>query len=85
MVDLLHLSLSRPHRTGLLQGHKEPAMGSGLSIGAVVAISFNCVIALLIIILFLILCKACQTPSCPSSSPSPDSENRNEEKYLLQP
>ncbi|XP_010158127.1 PREDICTED: adropin-like, partial [Eurypyga helias] len=54
--------------------------------GAVVAISFNCVIALLILILFLILCKACRTPSCPKKSPVSDAdEARNEEKYLLQP
>ncbi|XP_008946067.1 PREDICTED: adropin [Merops nubicus] len=43
-------------------------MGAALSTGAIVAISFNCVIALLIIILFLILCKACRTPSCPKKS-----------------
>ncbi|KAM6227471.1 adropin [Aptenodytes patagonicus] len=62
------------------------AMGAALSTGAVVAISFNCVIALLILILFLILCKACRTPSCPNKSPASDAdEARNEEKYLLQP
>ncbi|XP_009992094.1 PREDICTED: adropin [Chaetura pelagica] len=61
-------------------------MGAALSTGAVVAISFNCVIALLILILFLILCKACRTPSCPKASPACDAdEARNEEKYLLQP
>ncbi|XP_025939520.1 adropin [Apteryx rowi] len=61
-------------------------MGAALSTGAVVAISFNCIIALLILILFLILCKACRTPSCPKKSPSSDTdETRNEEKYLLQP
>ncbi|KAM6230554.1 adropin [Porphyrio hochstetteri] len=61
-------------------------MGAALSTGAVVAISFNCVIALLILILFLILCKACRTPSCPRKSPASDTdEARNEEKYLLQP
>ncbi|KAG6936316.1 hypothetical protein G0U57_012514 [Chelydra serpentina] len=59
-------------------------MGSGLSTGAVVAISFNCVIALLILVLFLILCKACRTPSCPKKSPDMD-EMKNEEKYLLHP
>ncbi|KAM6391797.1 adropin [Rhynochetos jubatus] len=61
-------------------------MGAALSTGAVVAISFNCVIALLILVLFLILCKACRTPSCPKKSPVSDAdESRNEEKYLLQP
>lgn len=58
-------------------------MGAGLSTGAVVAISFNCVVAFLILVLFLILCKACRTPSCPKS-PAAD-EGKNEEKYLLQP
>lgn len=62
------------------------AMGTALSTGAVVAISFNCIIALLILILFHILCKACRTPSCPKKSPASDAdETRNEEKYLLQP
>lgn len=62
------------------------AMGTALSTGAVVAISFNCIIALLILILFHILCKACRTPSCPKKSPASDAdEARNEEKYLLQP
>lgn len=59
-------------------------MAAALSIGAIVAISFNCVIAFLILILFLILCKACRTPSCPRKTPDVD-ESRNEEKYLLQP
>ncbi|XP_010022010.1 PREDICTED: adropin-like, partial [Nestor notabilis] len=55
------------------------------STGAIVAISFNCVIALLILILFLILCKACRTPSCPKNNPAPEvDEAKNEEKYLLQ-
>lgn len=62
------------------------AMAAALSTGAIVAISFNCVIALLILILFLILCKACRTPSCPKKTPASDvDESRNEEKYLLQP
>ncbi|XP_062828716.1 adropin isoform X2 [Anolis carolinensis] len=62
-------------------------MGSGLSTGAVVAIVFNCVIAFLLLLLFLILCKACRTPaSCPDKSPSSEADERgNEERYLLQP
>ncbi|KAM4638822.1 uncharacterized protein AAGF69_016177 [Amazona ochrocephala] len=64
-------------------------MGAALSTGAIVAISFNCVIALLILILFLILflilCKACRTPSCPKNNPGTEvDEAKNEEKYLLQ-
>ncbi|XP_033928850.1 adropin [Melopsittacus undulatus] len=60
-------------------------MGAALSTGAIVAIAFNCVIALLILILFLILCKACRTPSCPKNNPGTEvDEAKNEEKYLLQ-
>lgn len=61
-------------------------MGAGLSTGAVVAIVFNGLIACLVLLLFLILCKACRTPSCPDRSPSSEADERgNEEKYLLQP
>ncbi|KAM9367531.1 adropin [Phaethornis superciliosus] len=61
-------------------------MGAALSTAAIVAISFNCVIVLLILILFLILCKACRTPSCPKKNPASDAdETKNEEKYLLHP
>ncbi|RMC16514.1 hypothetical protein DUI87_06450 [Hirundo rustica rustica] len=60
--------------------------GCSLGHSSIVAISVNCVIALLILILFLILCKACRTPSCPQKTPASDvDESRNEEKYLLQP
>ncbi|KAJ6663071.1 hypothetical protein lerEdw1_010892 [Lerista edwardsae] len=57
----------------------------GLSTGAIIAIACNAVIATLILLLFLILCKACRTPSCPDrNSPSETDERGNEEKYLLQ-
>nr|XP_020652118.1 adropin [Pogona vitticeps] len=60
-------------------------MGAGLSAGAIVAIVFNGVIAFLLLLLFLILCKACRTPACPDQSPSSETDERgNEEKYLLQ-
>ncbi|KAM3843479.1 adropin [Vipera latastei] len=61
-------------------------MGAGLSTGAVIAITFNCLIAFLVLALLLILCKACRTPSCPDQSPPSESDERgNEERYLLQP
>ncbi|KAI6057713.1 Adropin [Aix galericulata] len=60
-------------------------MGVALSTGAVVAISFNCIIALLILVLFLILCKAFRTPSCPKKGPPFDADEAKNEKYLLQP
>lgn len=60
-------------------------MGASLSTSAIVAIACNTVLVVLIVILFLILCKACRTPSCPDRNlPSETDERGNEEKYLLQ-
>ncbi|KAM6293843.1 uncharacterized protein AAHN32_012253 [Aegotheles albertisi] len=61
-------------------------MGAALSTRVVMSISFNCIIALLILILFLILCKACRTLLCPKKSPASDMDKaRNKGKHLLQP
>lgn len=85
-VQAVPASQVRGRAGGPAPPHGAAAMGAALSTGAVVAISFNCIIALLILILFLILCKACRTPSCPKKGPPSDAdEARNEEKYLLQP
>ncbi|KAI7796208.1 hypothetical protein IRJ41_018028, partial [Triplophysa rosa] len=59
---------------------------TGLSTAAVVAIVCNILVALLILALILILCKACKVPSSQERVPVLTLENahqRNEQKYLL--
>uniref|UniRef100_A0A4W4GFF5 Adropin n=1 Tax=Electrophorus electricus TaxID=8005 RepID=A0A4W4GFF5_ELEEL len=58
---------------------------TGLSPAAVVAIVCNSVTAVLIFILFLILCKACKVPSCPEKAPvliESQEKQKVEQKYL---
>lgn len=59
---------------------------TGLSTAAVVAIVCNVLVALLILALILVLCKACKVPSSQERVPVLTLENahqRNEQKYLL--
>lgn len=64
----------------------EMELRTGLSAAAMVAIACNSVVAVLILILFVILYKACQVPSCPERAvvltETPEKQ-KNEQKYLL--
>lgn len=64
----------------------ETELRNGLSKAAIVAIVCNSVVAVLILILFVILYKACKIPSCPERAPvlaGTQEPQRTEEKYLL--
>ncbi|KAK7164419.1 hypothetical protein R3I94_002965 [Phoxinus phoxinus] len=64
----------------------ETELRAGLSAAAIVAIVCNSVVAVLILILFVILYKACKIPSCPERAPvlAETQEPRiTEQKYLL--
>ncbi|KAG9261491.1 hypothetical protein AMEX_G25033 [Astyanax mexicanus] len=59
---------------------------TGLSAAAIVAIVCNSVVAVLILILFVILYKACKVPSCPQRAAALteiQEKQRSEQKYLL--
>lgn len=57
----------------------------GLSVWAIVAIVCNSVVGVLILILFVILYKACKVPSHPDKMPdfTPLPQPRKEQRYLL--
>uniref|UniRef100_A0A3Q4AIN6 Uncharacterized protein n=1 Tax=Mola mola TaxID=94237 RepID=A0A3Q4AIN6_MOLML len=58
----------------------------GLSAWAIVAIVCNSVVGVLILVLFVILYKACKVPSQQEKVPvltEPEQERTNEHKYLL--
>lgn len=58
----------------------------GLSLWAIVAIVCNSVVGVLILILFVILCKACKVPSHQEKMPVFTAEldqKRAEQKYML--
>uniref|UniRef100_A0AAY4CQR3 Uncharacterized protein n=1 Tax=Denticeps clupeoides TaxID=299321 RepID=A0AAY4CQR3_9TELE len=63
----------------------ETELRVGLSAAAIVAIVCNSVVAVLILILFIILYKACKVPSCPdkTSDNLPVLEKQSEHKYLV--
>lgn len=64
----------------------ETELRAGLSAGAIVAIVCNSVVAVLILILFVILYKACKIPSCPERAPvlaETQETQMTEQKYLL--
>lgn len=65
---------------------EETVSTTGLSTAAVVAIVCNILVALLILALIFILCKACRVPSSQERVPVLTLESahqRNEQKYLL--
>uniref|UniRef100_A0A4W6G8B5 Uncharacterized protein n=1 Tax=Lates calcarifer TaxID=8187 RepID=A0A4W6G8B5_LATCA len=57
----------------------------GLSVWSIVAIVCNSVVGVLILILFVILYKACKVPSHPEKVPvfTAKPQQRKEQKYLL--
>lgn len=64
----------------------ETELRAGLSAGAIVAIVCNSVVAVLILILFVILYKACKIPSSPERAPvlaETQKPQMTEQKYLL--
>ncbi len=64
----------------------ETELRAGLSPAAIVAIVCNSVVAVLILILFVILCKACKIPSSPERAPvltKIQEPQKTEQKYLL--
>lgn len=64
----------------------ETELRAGLSPAAIVAIVCNSVVAVLILILFVILYKACKIPSSPERAPvlaETQEPQRTEQKYLL--
>lgn len=64
----------------------EMELRAGLSAAAIVAIVCNSVVAVLILILFVILYKACKVPSCPERAATlteTQEKQRSEQKYLL--
>lgn len=63
----------------------EQELRTGLSVWAIVAIVCNSVVGVLILILFVILYKACKVPSCQEKAPAfPQKAQPNtEHKYLL--
>lgn len=63
------------------------AMSAALSTGAVIAIAVNSILALLILILLVIMYRACRQPST-AEEKTPIAESRqmqSEVKYLLKP
>lgn len=59
---------------------------TGLSSAAVVAIVCNAVLAVLILLLFFIIYKACKVPSSPERAPvlaQTQEKKMSEQKYLL--
>lgn len=64
----------------------EMEVRTGLSSAAVVAIVCNTVLAFLILLLFIIIYKACKVPSSPARAPvltQTEEKKKNEQKYLL--
>uniref|UniRef100_A0A672K634 Uncharacterized protein n=1 Tax=Sinocyclocheilus grahami TaxID=75366 RepID=A0A672K634_SINGR len=64
----------------------ETELGAGLSAAAIVAIVCNLIVAVLILILFVILYKACKIPSSLERAPvlvETQEPQRTEQKYLL--
>lgn len=64
----------------------ETELRAGLSKAAIVAIVCNSVVAVLILILFVILYKACKIPSSPERAPvliETQEPLKSEQKYLL--
>ncbi|KAF6716935.1 hypothetical protein FQA47_011606 [Oryzias melastigma] len=66
----------------------EPDRPSGLSTAALVAIACNTCVAFLLLLLCLILYRACRVPSCPDSlavlaQREPEAQQMNEHNYLL--
>uniref|UniRef100_A0A665SU24 Uncharacterized protein n=1 Tax=Echeneis naucrates TaxID=173247 RepID=A0A665SU24_ECHNA len=63
----------------------EHELRMGLSVWSIVAIVCNSVVGVLILILFVILYKACKVPSHPEILPvfTAEPEPRREQKYLL--
>lgn len=64
----------------------EMEVRTGLSSAAVVAIACNTVLAVLILLLFIIICKACRVPSSPERAPvlaQTQEKKKSEQKYLL--
>lgn len=64
----------------------ESELKTGLSVWAIVAIVCNSVVGVLILILFVVLCKACKVPSCQQKAPVLSDmvpHQRAEQKYLL--
>ncbi|TKS78911.1 hypothetical protein D9C73_012262 [Collichthys lucidus] len=62
----------------------EPDLRVGLSVWAIAAIVCNSVVGVLILILFVILYKACKVPSHQEKVPaSPLEQKKPEQKYLL--
>lgn len=60
--------------------------GASLSTGAVGAIVCNTLVAVLIIILILVLCKACKVPSSQERAPVlSQNQEKNAPKYVLTP
>ncbi|XP_056661973.1 adropin [Monodelphis domestica] len=58
-------------------------MGAGLSTGAIIAISFNGLVALLLLLLCTIVCRACLAhPMCTCTKKSPTTQ---EPQQALQP
>lgn len=64
----------------------EADLRTGLSVWAIVAIVCNSVVGVLILILFVILYKACKVPSHPEKEPvftTEQEQKKGEQKYLL--
>lgn len=64
----------------------EHELRMGLSVWAIVAIVCNSVVGVLILVLFVILYKACKVPSHPEKIPVFTAEpvqKKSEQKYLL--
>ncbi|KAG8012130.1 hypothetical protein GBF38_004598 [Nibea albiflora] len=61
----------------------EPDLRMGLSVWAIVAIVCNSVVGVLILILFVILYKACKVPSHQEKVPASPEQKKPEQKYLL--
>uniref|UniRef100_A0A3B3SIN6 Adropin n=1 Tax=Paramormyrops kingsleyae TaxID=1676925 RepID=A0A3B3SIN6_9TELE len=60
----------------------------GMAQGTIVAIVCNVLVAVLIVILFVILCKACRVPSSQERVPvlaSGQVQQGNQHRYLLTP
>lgn len=64
----------------------EHELRMGLSVWAIVAIVCNSVVGVLILVLFVILYKACKVPSHPEKVPvftEEPEQKKSEQKYLL--
>lgn len=66
-------------------GTMEHELRTGLSVWAIVAIACNSVVGVLILILFVVLYKACKVPSRQEKAPAlaQKAQANTEHKYLL--